>query len=83
MTRRDEREIRRDLARAEKDVARTSERRRDLPPGSSRKRVTTANAKWAIACEHRDRLLSELESATRSTGSSYVPPSGRAHGEST
>lgn len=57
--RRTDYELLRDLRRAEKDVQRTSERRRALPPGSTRARVTTANARWSTACEARDRILAE------------------------
>lgn len=46
----------RDLAAAEAKVERASETRRSLPPGSSRARVTTANARWSTACEQRDRV---------------------------
>lgn len=46
----------RNLVDAESRVARASDVRRLLPAGSSRARVTTANAKWSIACEHRDRV---------------------------
>lgn len=52
--------LERRLVAAEKKVAAASARRRDLPPGSSRARVTTANAKWSIACEARDRVLAEI-----------------------
>jgi hypothetical protein len=45
---------------AEHKVHRASEARRALPPGSSRSRVTTANARYATACEARDRTQSEL-----------------------
>jgi hypothetical protein len=31
--------------------------RQKLPPGSSRTKVTTANAKWMRLCESRDQLL--------------------------
>jgi hypothetical protein len=55
--------LRRTLAAAEKKVARASERRRAMPPSSSRARVTTANAKWATACEDRDRVLATLAEA--------------------
>lgn len=58
-------ELRRALVVAERKVVRTSERRRALPPGSSRARVTTANAKWTIACEARDRILRQLEDIER------------------
>lgn len=59
--RRTDGDLLRDLRRATKDVQRTSERRRDLPPGSTRARVTTANARWSTACEARDRILAECE----------------------
>ena len=45
---------RRELREATKNRDRASSRRRDLPPGSSRARVTTANANWTSAAE---RLL--------------------------
>lgn len=43
-------------------VNRTSNARMRLPPGSTRARVTTANARWASACEARDRGEAMLES---------------------
>jgi hypothetical protein len=46
----------REYIAAEAKVAKTSAARRDLPPGSSRAKVTTANARWSTACEHRDRI---------------------------
>ena len=45
---------RRELREATKNRDRASSKRRDLPPGSSRARVTTANANWTSAAE---RLL--------------------------
>lgn len=42
-----------------------AERRRNLPPGSSRAAVTTANARWASAAEYRDRLGQELPAGVR------------------
>lgn len=58
-----------DLRRALRQVTRDSERaaaaRAALPPGSSRARVTTANARWARHAEERDRLerqIAEMES---------------------
>jgi hypothetical protein len=51
---------RKELARAEKASAKAAERRAALPPGSSRARVTTANARWATAAEHRDRCSARL-----------------------
>lgn len=43
-------------------VNRASNARMRLPPGSTRARVTTANARWASACEARDRGEVMLES---------------------
>lgn len=40
-----------------------AEARSKLPPGSSRARVTTANARWARAAENRERLAQELRLA--------------------
>ena len=45
--------LRKLLARAEKDSARCAAARAALPPGSSRARVTSANAKWMRAAEAR------------------------------
>ena len=39
---------------------RASEARRDLPAGSSRAKVTTANARWISAAEERDRSAALL-----------------------
>jgi len=49
------------LQLAERKSMATCERRGALPPGSSRARVTTANANWANAAEHRDRCIVRLE----------------------
>ncbi len=45
----------RDLVASQKASAAAADARSRLPPGSSRARVTTANARWARAAEHRDR----------------------------
>lgn len=37
-----------------------SEVRRNLPPGSSRARITSANATWASHAEERARLAADL-----------------------
>lgn len=52
--------VRTELRAAEKKMRQASERRRVLPIGSPRARVTTANAKWSIACEAVNRLTDEL-----------------------
>lgn len=49
-----------DLELARARSAKLAERRAALPPGASRARVTSANAKWARAAEHRDRLERRL-----------------------
>lgn len=46
--------------RLDRKVAAASEARFRLPTGASRSRVTTANARWATACEARDRREQEL-----------------------
>lgn len=54
----------REIAAAYTKMRAASEARRALPPGSSRARVTSANARWARACEHHDRLLAERAKVT-------------------
>lgn len=49
-----------ELKRLDTKVHRTSEARRALPAGSSRARVTTANARWATACEAHRAFHSRL-----------------------
>lgn len=56
-------ELRRELARAEKASARAAKRRAALPPGSSRTRVTTANANWMRAAEYRELISRKLQEA--------------------
>lgn len=54
------------LATMQKKCDRLTEARFALPPGSSRARVTTANARWSRAAEARDRLaglVRELETS--------------------
>ena len=55
------------LTVTERKAQAASERAMDargaLPPGSSRARVTTANARWASAAEHRDRVRDALHLA--------------------
>lgn len=53
------------LVEAQKKVQRTSEARMNLPPGSSRAKVTTYNARWMAICEHRDRLDGQLRGFLR------------------
>jgi hypothetical protein len=49
--------------RAHAKSLRLATRRMELPDGSSRARITSLNAQWSIAAEHRDRLLERLERA--------------------
>ncbi len=60
--------LRKLLASAEVKSARAAEARRNLAVGSTRARVTSANAKWMRAAEHRDLLqkqVDELEAASK------------------
>lgn len=50
----------RELERAQRKCDATRARRESLPAGSSRAKVTTANARWMSACEHRDRCEANL-----------------------
>ena len=59
-------QLRRELARAERDSQRAAERRAALPAGSSRAKVTSANAHWARLAEHRDRLAAQLRALEES-----------------
>lgn len=45
---------------AAESVSKASAKRFALPAGSSRARITTANARHAIACEHRDHIEAHL-----------------------
>lgn len=57
-------QARKKLAQAEKKVEKASTARFNLQPGSTRARVTTANARLNVACEARDRyaeIVRELE----------------------
>lgn len=49
-----------ELIRAEAVSMKRAEARAALSPGSSRARVTTANAKWKTAAEYRDRVAARL-----------------------
>jgi hypothetical protein len=55
--------LERDLAKAQAASLRWADRRAALPAGSTRARVTSANAKWARAAEHRDRISDLLDAA--------------------
>jgi len=56
-------QLERALAAAQAKSDRAMEARQRLAPGSSRARVTTANARWSIAAEARDRIAAELDAA--------------------
>lgn len=53
--------LRRELKVANRASEKAAEARFKLEAGSSRARVTTANARWMRAAEHRDRLLAQLQ----------------------
>lgn len=56
--------LRKELGRAEADSDRLCAMRAAAPPGSSRARVTTLNARWARVTEYRDLLRKKLEELT-------------------
>ena len=60
--------LRRQYAAAHARSLRLAAVRAALPPGSSRARVTTANARWARAAEERDRLAKVIADAEESGG---------------
>lgn len=57
-----------DLREATATAEKASRARAALPPGSSRARVTTANARWTGTVEHRDRCESLLADALFDAG---------------
>jgi hypothetical protein len=58
-----------------------AERRSDLQPGSTRAKVTTANARWMAAAEERDRALKAADTALLDIFRPQVVASvTRAHG---
>lgn len=61
----------RELVRARAKAERASKARASLPPGTSRARVTTANARHATACAEWDRLEAAHGWATRVLGESF------------
>jgi len=56
--------LRRGLAAAQRAADRARAAREALPPGSSRARVTTANARWMIYTETRDKFAQRLYELT-------------------
>jgi hypothetical protein len=52
-----------DEKKAQRASDKASRARANLPAGSSRPRVTTANARWAMAAEERDRVKEARELA--------------------
>lgn len=53
--------LKKELVKAQTKSRKAAAARHALPPGSSRARVTTANARWANAAEARDRLQEQIE----------------------
>jgi hypothetical protein len=60
--------LRREVARLEKQSAKHAAARAALPAGSSRARVTTANARWGRSAEARDCVRAQLEAAIAAAG---------------
>jgi hypothetical protein len=58
----------RDLQAAERKSLAAMQARGALSPGGTRARVTTANARWANAAEHRDRLIERVAAEARRLG---------------
>lgn len=56
-----QRQLEKLLRIATERAAEAAESRQRLPAGSSRARVTSANARWASAAEERDRIQQQLE----------------------
>ena len=52
--------LRKELARLTAASEKASDARARLGPGSSRARVTTANARWARLAEARDRVAAQI-----------------------
>lgn len=53
--------LRKELQRAVAKSIKLADARAALPPGTSRARVTTANARWARAAEAREALRRQIE----------------------
>lgn len=60
--------LRRELEQAQRKSDAACARRAALPIGTSRARITTANAKWMIAAEARDRADAALRAALADGG---------------
>ena len=65
--------LERAMEKAQKASTRAMDSRGRLPAGSSRARVTTANANWARAAEHRDRISDLLDAARAAAGTQVGP----------
>lgn len=52
--------------------AEASDARAALPFGSSRARITTANARWSRHAEERDRLYAALSEEEKATADSMI-----------
>ncbi|WP_088258637.1 hypothetical protein [Fimbriiglobus ruber] len=57
-----------ELVRAEEASLKACAAMRNAPPGVSRARSTTLNAKWSAAAEHRDRIAHKLHVAVVRVG---------------
>lgn len=63
-----------ELRAARKKLTAASDRRFALPAGSSRAKVTTANARWAIAAEAVDRIENALRAEWHTAHDNEVNP---------
>ncbi len=57
--------LRQELARLEIKSAKLAQKRSELPPGSPRSRVTSANAQWSRAAEAREMVRHQIEELER------------------
>lgn len=61
--------------------AKASAARFDLPPGSSRARITSANARWSSCAEERERLGAALTPEERAAVDALPLPRPAARGD--
>lgn len=64
LTSEDIEQLRRMVDKWNREVERWSEKRRALPHGSSRAKITTANAQYMLAAETRDKFAQRLYDLT-------------------
>lgn len=79
-----------ELVKAERDSAKQCARNGVLPVGATRARKTSANARWSVLAEHRDRAearfisqLAECGYADRQDADALRETNARMHGRGT